>query len=66
MKENGLAMGWRNSVTTSGRKGGWVKRARLGDIGGGEGAKEEPGLLWSMSASTLQIAFSQSTLDLDS
>ena len=59
-------MEWRSLAVTLGRKGGWVKRARLGDIGGGEGVKEELELLWSMSASALQTAFSQVTFDLNS
>lgn len=57
-------MGSRNLGITSGRRDGWVKRARLGDIDGGDGAKEGPGLLLSMSASALQIELNEAVWDL--
>lgn len=47
-------MGSRNLETTSGGRVGWVKRARLGDIGGGDGVKGGPGSLLSTFALGVQ------------
>lgn len=47
-------MGSRNLGIISERKDGWAKRARLGDIDGGDGVKEGPESLLSMSAFVTQ------------
>ena len=48
-KGSGWVMGSRSLETTSGRRDGWGKKTRLGDINGGDAAKEGPELLLSMS-----------------
>ena len=57
--------GSRSLAIISGRRAGWVKRARIGDISGGEGVKEEPELLPSKSAFVLQITYYQAASDLN-
>lgn len=42
-------MGSRSLEITSGRRDGWGRRTKLGDINGGDAAKEGPELLLSMS-----------------
>lgn len=49
-------MGSKSSGITSERRDGWAKRARLGDIDGGDGVKEGPGSLLSMPVLALQTA----------
>ena len=56
-------MGSRSLGVTSERRDGWVKRARLGDIDGGDGVKEGPRLLLSASALPLQIALHETVSD---
>ena len=58
-------MGSRSLAIISGRRAGWVKRARIGDTSGGEGVKEEPELFLSKSAFVLRITYFQAASDMN-